>query len=241
MQQLHRAEQQAVKPLQELEQRQVTQSKQQGPAEEQWAQQPSSAAATFEQQLQPVEHGQQVSAQQPTLAKGTPAPQHTPPRQLQLALPQQVCYELSMLEASLRSPDPFCARSFITNDATVSPARKKPKALSVDVQQSMAQGEVSNGAIIHPARSVQLVALDIQLCHSHKQQQKPSMRRFRGSAAMQPAAHSVVTCAGTLLLQEEQGLVTPGGTQQAGRQPPVSSAGLATGTMAAMLAAEAAR
>lgn len=173
MQQIQRAEQQAVKPRQELEQQQGIQLQQQGPTEQQQAQQPASAAAPLEQQLHPVEDGQKVSAQEPLQGKGTPAHQHTHPRQLQLRLPQQVCDELSMLEASLRSPDPFCARSFITNDATVSPARKKPKTLSVDVQQGMAQAEVGNAR-----KPLSVRTAIIQPCHNHKQLQKQSLGAF---------------------------------------------------------------
>lgn len=61
------------------------------------------------------------------------ANQRTHPR-LQLASVGQHRYdELAVLEATLRSPDPFCPRSFITSDATVSPVHKKHKTLALDV------------------------------------------------------------------------------------------------------------
>lgn len=62
-----------------------------------------------------------------------------------------------------------------------------------------------------------------------------SMCVYEAARAMSQQHNNHTVCC----LQEEQGLATPKGQNQASLH--VSSAGLATGTMAAMLAAEAAR
>jgi hypothetical protein len=50
--------------------------------------------------------------------------------------------ELEAMEATLRSPDPFCPRRFIMSEATVSPVHKKHKALALDVSDKDTTAQV---------------------------------------------------------------------------------------------------
>lgn len=80
----------------------------------------------------------------PTQQHAPSAANQRPHPRLQLASVCQQRYdsELAMLEATLRSPDPFCPRSFITSDATVSPVHKKHKALALDVSDKDTTAQV---------------------------------------------------------------------------------------------------
>jgi len=120
----------------------------QGPGEEQpQAQERVSATLSTQQQQQQQQQqlaqqqdGTQQSPQHSTAADSTAQQMQgcLPPLQLVLGggptsgAVRMTADQLMMLEDALSSPVPFRPRSFITNDATIAPASKKLKTLSVD-------------------------------------------------------------------------------------------------------------
>lgn len=136
--QMHQ-QQDAQQPLQQEQLAMDQQQQQQAGMRQQSQPIPTAAILPDAQQNQPEQHREPTPAQEPPQQQGAaPARVHgqhggavVP---LRLTPPEQpVCDQLMMLGSELASPNPFRPRSFITSDASVSPARKKPKRLSVDV------------------------------------------------------------------------------------------------------------